>query len=230
MTLVVLSVICMLIVAYAQFREGLFTAVTTLINVFIAGIVTFNFWEPLANLLDSAFQGMFLEGYEDWLVLTTLFCVTLVLLRVATNNLAPLQVHFAAVPQQIGGAVVGMITGYFVAGFLTCVAQTLPWHENFLDFQPYSSREPGMRRLFPPDRVWLAAMRHAGAYPFSRAADDYAESEKDASRYDEHPTFDSAGTFELRYLRYRRYSDQRSPLPYQGELEPQLRRIAQPGV
>ena len=75
-----------------------------------------------------------------------------------------------------------------------------------------------MRRFFPADRVWLSLMRHAGAYGFARGADD----EEADSRYDRHPTFDRSGTFELRYLRYRRYNDHRKSLSYEGELEGEL--------
>jgi len=217
---IAITVICMAVIAFAQFREGLFNAVVMLINVILAGLITFNFWEPLANVLDSAFQGMFLEGYEDWFVLMTLFCVSLMILRVITNNIANTQVHFSAVPQQLGAAVVGLLTGYLLSGFLVCVGETLPWHENFMDFEPRTPRETAMRRLFPPDRVWLALMRHAGAYGFSRGADN----DDGETLYDRHPTFDRAGTFELRYLRYRRYNNQRGPMVYEGELETELGR------
>jgi len=215
---IAITVICMLVVGFVYFREGLFTAVVALINVILAGVVTFNFWEPLANSLDNAFQGSVLEGYEDWFVLLTLFCVTLAILRVITNNLAHMQIQFPAVPQQLGGAVVGVLIGYLVSGFLICAGETLPWHENFMDFEPRSPRESGMRRLLPPDRVWLGLMRQAGAYGFARGADN----DEGETRYDRHPTFDRGGTFELRYLRYRRYNDQRGPILYQGELDADL--------
>src|SRR5437870_4563782 len=42
-------------VAYAFFREGLFTAATTLVNVFLAGLLTFNFYEPLAPGMGGLF-------------------------------------------------------------------------------------------------------------------------------------------------------------------------------
>src|SRR5581483_9063318 len=37
-----LTILLMLIVAYAQFREGIFTALTVLINIVIAGVIAFN--------------------------------------------------------------------------------------------------------------------------------------------------------------------------------------------
>ena len=120
--------------------------------------------------------------------------------------------------QQFGGGAIGLLSGYLVSGFMICALQTLPWHQNFVDFKPRSSGGESSR-ILPPDRVWLALMRHAGAYPFARAAD-----RPDAeSAYDQCPTFDRGGTFELRYLRHRRFTETVSPLPYQGEFEHELR-------
>lgn len=213
-----ITFLVMLAVAYAHFREGLFTALTTLVNVILAGLITFNFYEPLANLLDPLLARTPLAGIEDYFAMLFLFCVCLGLLRLVTNNLANRTLEFVPVFNQIGGAAVGLVTGYLACGFIVCVLQTLPWHENFMDFSPRSEKEGGLRRYFPPDRVWLSLMRHAGAGSLARRAPNpHAE-----SAYDRYSTFDREGTFELRYLRHRRYGDARNPIPYQGELDNQL--------
>ena len=215
------TILIMLVVAYAQFREGIFTAFTMLVNVLLAGLIAFNFWEPICNLLDSSMRDSFIDGYQDMFVLIFLFCLSLGLLRTATNNLANKQIAFPAVLQQFGAAGVGMLTGYLVSGFLICVLQTLPWHQNFIDFEPRNREEGGMRPYLPPDRVWLALMHYAGANGFARSADN----ENAESAFDRYPTFDRNGSFELRYWRYRRYSDKEGPMPYQGELDQELKGI-----
>jgi hypothetical protein len=218
--LVASTVLIMLIVAYAHFREGLFTAATMLINVILAGVLTFNFYEPLADLLALVGQGTFLDGYEDFLVLLVLFVAFLAFFRWATNNLASTQIDFPPLLQQFGAGALGLATGYLASGFLLCALQTLPWHENFLDFQPKTAEESPSRRLLPADRVWLALMRHAGAYAFAREPDN----ENADSPYDQCATFDRPGSFELRYLRFRRYSDNRKPMPNLGEFQQSLKR------
>ena len=61
-------------------------------------------------------------------------------------------------------------------------------------------------------------MRHAGAYPLA-----WTEDNEDAeSAFDRWATFDREGTYELRYARYRRFTEKRQPLTYQGEFERQL--------
>jgi hypothetical protein len=192
----------MLLVAYAYFHQGLFTAFTMCCNVLIAGLVAFNFWEPLAAAWEPHLAGTILAGFEDAICLVLLFCVALGLLRLAINHLNPTVIDYPPLFQQIGAGLLGLATGYLVCGFLVCVLQTLPWHENFMFFQGESSgKEPALRRFLPPDRVWLSLMQQAGA-----------------------GTFDEYDTFELRYQRYRRYGDRRTPQKYRGELDREIRR------
>lgn len=219
--LATLTIVVMLIVAYAYMREGVFTAGCMLLNVFLAGLVAFNFWEPLASLLDPALRGGLLAGFEDLLALVFLFCVVLGSLRALTNKLSPRQLEFHGLVHQLGGAAFGLITGYLVAGFLTCVLQTIPWHENFMNFEPRSDKEGSLRSFLPADRAWLALMRYAGASTLS-----WKEDRPDAdSNFDRYATFDRHGTFELRYQRYRRYGDKRDPLKYDGEFDVELGRV-----
>jgi hypothetical protein len=206
------TIFIMLAVGYAYFREGLFTAFTMCCNVFIAGLIAFNFWEPLADLLDKPMSTTFLKGYEDAFVLVGLFVLSLGLLRLVTNSLDPVVVDYPPVAQQFGGVLFGFLTGYLACGFLVCVLQTLPWHQHFMSFEwRASERESGFKRYFPPDRVWLALMRRAGAYPLANREDRQAGKAGEDSPYDRYETFDKYGTFELRYQRYRRYDKSGKP-------------------
>ena len=208
-----------LVVAYAQFREGLVTAFVNLVNVIIAGIAAFALFEPLADWLEPSLAGGTLEGYEDFIALVVPFALAFVALRNVTNRLNPEMIDFHG-NVQMGGGVIGAVSGYLLAGFFVAALQTLPWHQNFLDFQPRLAGEtPGPRSVFPPDRVWLAMMRHAGAYPLSWDEDNPGD-----SNYDRYPTFDRQATFEQRYLRYRRHSDERGPLEYKHEMDADLKR------
>jgi hypothetical protein len=225
--LVPFTVFIMLAAGYVYFKEGLLTSLAMFCNVFLAGIVAFNFFEPLANLLEPALAGSFLAGFEDALCLVVLFCVTLGVMRLVTNNLANTMVDYHQLAQQGLSTVLGLLIGYLVAGFLICVLQTLPLHETFMSFEwQYSERDDMVRQFFPPDRVWLSLMRRAGAYPLSNEEDPDAKAneDKDTYYYDRSITFDKYATFELRYARYRRHGDNRDPLKYQGELERQIHR------
>ena len=200
-------------VGYAQYHCGLFNACAMLVKVILAGLIAFDFFEPMADSIDPTLHGTFLAGCEDMIALTTLFGVSLLLMRLATNYLCPEMIAEHGHLQHLGAGVVGMITGYFVAGFLICVFETLPLDERFLDFQPREPSEPAYRPIYPPDRIWLVFMRHAGAMPF---------------RWKDEPTFDEEGTFELRYRRYRRSTEERGPMPYFGEFDRELGKYKPP--
>jgi hypothetical protein len=234
--IIVLTFAIMLIVGYAYFREGVFTAFTMCVNVFLAGLVAFNFFEPLASLLEPRLptynrSGLpsdpappFFWGYEDALCLLLLFSLTLGILRLITNNLASFRMDYPVVIQEGGGVFFGLITGYLLCGFLSCTLQTLPWHKDFLSFESVGESSSAFRQLFPPDRVWLAMMRHAGAFPLANREDKAAQRMEDPGWYDRYLTFDRYGTFEQRYLRYRRYDEKNTPRVYVGELDTEIYR------
>jgi hypothetical protein len=228
-----LTVVIMLAVGYAYLREGVFTACTMFVNTLIAGLVAFNFWEPIADMLDPNFADYFLHGYEDCIVLVALFAVTLGILRMITNAICRTEMEYPQWLRRGGGFLFGMATGYIVCGFLLCVLQTLPWHEEFMFFPSPSkmAAEPrkGLSRVLPPDLVWLAMMNRAGAYTFANNQDEnpLAEASDFKPYYKEYATFDKYGTFELRYARYRRRNpDTRGgsadAVDYLGEFDQQL--------
>jgi uncharacterized membrane protein required for colicin V production len=201
------TILMMLGVAYAYLREGLLTAFAMLINVLIAGTVAFNFFEPLASMMEPTLSNTFFAGYEDMVCLIAIFALTLGILRTIVNTISASMVQYPGPLQRPGGAIMGLAVGYFTAGFLVCALQTLPWHQNFMsfDWEVKSTPEP-LRRVLPPDRVWLALMHRAGAYPFS--SEEEPKGKESNSLYDKYKTFDPEGLFELNYARYRRYNDQ----------------------
>ena len=183
----------MLVVAYAFWRQGVLSAFVMAFNVFLAGLVAFNFFEPIAAELDPMLAGSFLHGYEDSFCLVVLFSATLGFLRWATNALIRTVVDYPPVVQQGGAVLFGMMTGYLVAGFLLCVAQTMPFEEHFLNFDAQVDRDAPsakVRAILPPDRVWLALMHRASE------SDHYLS-------WEENNSFDPHGEFELKYRTHR---------------------------
>jgi uncharacterized membrane protein required for colicin V production len=187
-----LTVILMLVAAYAFWRQGVLPAFAMVVNVLLAGLIAFNFFEPIAAELDPMLAGSFLHGYEDSLCLIVLFCLTLAFLRWAANALIHTTIEYHPALQQGGAVLFGLLTGYLVAGFLICVAQTLPFDEHFLKFDArLEANAPGakVRRVMPPDRIWLSLMHRASKASLS---------------WDDDSAFDPDGSYELRYSRERR--------------------------
>jgi uncharacterized membrane protein required for colicin V production len=199
--LILLTIGIMLAVGYAFFLQGLLTAFCMLVNVLLAGLVAFNFYEPIAGELEQPLSGSPVQGYEDWICLIGLFCITLLALRVITNALSTAEPTLNAGVQQGGAVVCGLLAGYLTAGFIVCALQTLPIQEDFLGFSAKVDTVGGLRRFLPPDRVWLAMMQRGSLG--SLGSDD--------------PGFDPTGYFELGFLRHRRYGEKREPQRYLGE-------------
>jgi len=186
--------------AYAFWRQGVLLAFAMNVNILLAGLVAFDFFEPIAAQFDSMLADTFLHGYEDSFCLVVLFSLTLIFLRWASNELIHTLIQYNPVVQQGGAALFGALAGYLLAGFLTCVAQTLPANEHFLQLEPRVEVDSGGKirhRLLPADRVWLALMHRA-----SKAAFEWANEEHEPT------TFDPDGSFELRYAHERRLADE----------------------
>jgi hypothetical protein len=205
-----LTILVMGIVTYAFWREGPLTAFAMCVNVLISGILAFNFWEPIADLLEPTFADNFMKGAEDGIALMLVFLPSLMLLRWLTNSIAPTHMEFPPVLYRGGAVVCGLVAGYLLSGFLVCVFQTLRLPHDFLGFEPYRPGDSApLRKVLPPDMVWLAMMHRLSGAGLS-AGDD---------------RFDSHSNFELRYERYRRFvidekSNEEKTLPYRGELDP----------
>ncbi|HEV2983694.1 MAG TPA: CvpA family protein [Vicinamibacterales bacterium] len=212
MIFTILTILIMAAVAYAQYKEGVFTSFVTFVNVMIASVVACNFFEPLADAVEGMKDTFtFLDGIEDFVTLVLLFTAVLAVLRWATNNIAVTDIQYHPLLYQGGAIVCGLLTGYVLSGFFVVAMQTLPLHENFMEFQAEITTEPSysylhprpnetkgneaLRRVFPPDRIWLAMMQRA-SYG-SLGTSDRAERKG----------FDPNCNFQLRYERYRRFGD-----------------------
>lgn len=207
--LILATVIFMLILGIAYWRAGVFTAFCMFASILLAGVITFNFWEPLANLLEPALKDTPIKGFEDFIVMAGLFIVTLLILRVVVNLLNSHRIEYHAVLDQFGGAFVGLLAGYFLSGFLICAVETLPLHENFLGFEPKSEKDSILRAVMPSDRAWLALMRQVGSGAFGRRLNPVPDEDLP---YGPYHTFDPKENFEERYRYLRRHGNNRPPL------------------
>src|SRR4051794_21406038 len=84
---------------WALMSEGAWGAALMFFDVMFAGIIALNFYETLAKLIDSTGINW---GYSDTLSLMGLFIVSLVLLRLTTETLAPAMVRFPTPIYHIG--------------------------------------------------------------------------------------------------------------------------------
>jgi hypothetical protein len=148
---------------YALMSEGLWGAALMFFNVLFAGIIAFNFYEPLARLL--ATNVSFLSGFADTLCMMTLFIVAVLLLRLTTETLAPMMVRFPT-PVYHAGRVLFALGGSLVTLAIILLAfEAAPVHKRVFTTVDFKSRPPFRLGI---DHEWLGFFQYTTGQIFAR--------------------------------------------------------------
>ena len=161
-------------------QNGLWGNAILLINVVTGALIAVNFFEPLADYLQSlekTYTYLF-----DFLAMWLVFAVATGILRAFTDKLSTVKVKFRKPFDQIGGIVLGAWVGWVMVCFTLMSLHTAPLARKFMQeaFQP----EPESRMFFglAPDRQWLGFSQKMSQGAFSRGE-----------------TFDEFGEYILKY-------------------------------
>lgn len=125
---------------YALMSEGLWGSVLMFFNVVFSAIIALNFYEPLAQLL--ATNVTFLSGFSDTLTLTAIFIVSLVILRLTTETLAPAMVRFPTPLYHLGRVIFALGGSAVTIGFIVLAFHTAPVHKKIFGVVDYSYAPP----------------------------------------------------------------------------------------
>ncbi len=139
-TIVNLVIVFLLLgLTYALTSEGLWGSALMFFNVLFGALIAFNFYEPLATLLDSTGIGW---GFSDTLCLLGLFCVATVLLRMTTETIAPAQVRFPMPVYHMGRLVFGAGGAIVTMAVLLLAFHAAPVHKKIFGVIDYQSKPP----------------------------------------------------------------------------------------
>lgn len=177
-------------------NEGCWSNGIMLINVTLAGLFAFNFFEPVATWMDASLStGDSTYGYLcDFLAVWMVFALTLGLLRFATDSLSKLRVRFAPPVEQTGRVILGLWAGWvficFTAATLHMAPIPLNSFRGSFDLPP----DQGLFFGFAPDRQWLAVIqsRSQGALGWESdkpAAPEYATEDGNTNVFDPRSEF-----------------------------------------
>jgi uncharacterized membrane protein required for colicin V production len=147
---------------YVLTSEGLWGAVLMFFNVIFAGLIAFNFYEPLANLIDSTKINW---GFSDTLCMLGLFSVSLLLLRMATETLGPAMVRFPLPIYHIGRLVFGLGGALVTMAIVILAFEAAPVHKKVFYTIGYDSKPPFKLGL---DHQWLGFFQHTTGAIFAR--------------------------------------------------------------
>jgi hypothetical protein len=132
---------------------GLWTNTLVLINTVTAGLIAFNYFEPLASWLDKQLPSF--TYVWDFLSVWLVFSVAMGIMRTATDLLSRVKVKFKRPVDQIGGILMACIVGMVMVCFTAATLHTAPLARKFL----FDSFDPDSPMSMTPDRKWLNFVR-----------------------------------------------------------------------
>lgn len=152
----------MLGIAYALMSEGLWGACLMFFNVLFAGIIAFNFYEPLAALI-AANLG-FISHLADLISLLGIFVVALVVFRLTTETLAPSMVRFPAPVYHIGRILFAVAGSAVTVAILLLGLECAPVHKKIANSIDYKRKPPFNLGL---DHEWLGFFQYTTGSVFA---------------------------------------------------------------
>ena len=151
-----------LLMTYALSSEGLWGAALMFFNVLFAGLIAFNFYEPLAKLIDSTGIGW---GFSDTLSLLSIFCLSVLILRMTTETLAPAMVRFPTPVYHAGRLIFALGTSLVSMAILILGFHTAPVHKKVFGSIDYQKWPPFGLGL---DHQWLGFFQYTTGDVFVR--------------------------------------------------------------
>jgi len=151
-----------LLMTYAVSSEGLWGAALMFFNVVFGGLIAFNFYEPLARLIDSTGIGW---GFSDTLSLLSIFCVSVMLLRMTTETLAPAMVRFPVPIYHAGRLLFALATSLVTMAILVLAFHTAPVNKKIFGAIDYKYKPPFGMGL---DHQWLGFFQYTTGDIFAR--------------------------------------------------------------
>ncbi|MBT4530983.1 MAG: hypothetical protein HOC27_07235 [Phycisphaerae bacterium] len=140
-----------LLIAYWWANEGLFSAVLHLVCVIAAGAIAFAIWEPLAMFL----LGTDMFKYSGWgVALVSVFAVSLLILRVASDKIVPANVKFPAWANLTFGGLAGFAAGVLSIGICLIGSGFVQATDNIMGYRGTARADVG-KNIEKANSLWL---------------------------------------------------------------------------
>ena len=139
---------------YALTSEGLWGAALMFFNVLFSAMIAFNFYEVVAKLIDSTGIPW---GFSDTLSMLGLFCISVMLLRMTTETIAPAMVRFPTPVYHLGRFVFGIGGALVTIAIVILAFHTAPVHKKIFTTVKYDTKPPFNMGL---DHQWLGFFQY----------------------------------------------------------------------
>jgi uncharacterized membrane protein required for colicin V production len=151
-----------LLLAYALTSEGLWGSALMFFNVLFGAMIAFNFYEPLAVLLDRTGINW---GFSDTLCMLGLFCVSVLLLRMTTETIAPTMVRFPTPIYHAGRLIFGLAGAAVTMAVIILAFHAAPVNKKIFSVVKYDTKPPFGLGL---DHQWLGFFQYQTGAVFAR--------------------------------------------------------------
>jgi hypothetical protein len=155
----------------ALWFQGLWSNAITLINMLLAMMIAFNYFEPLSAMLDGMERSY--TYLWDFLALWGLFALSYGLLRLLTDMLSRKRVAFDFWVETVGRSLLSVWIAWLFIGFICATMHTAPLGPHPLGFQPTPTS--GNFLGMAPGHQWLAFMQSRSRGALSRSESDPAK-------------------------------------------------------
>ncbi len=154
------------LVAWCVASEGAWGAVLVFLGTFFAGIIAMNYFEPVADLLDTTLSlGFSWTDRWDFIAFMLLFIGFVFAIRLGTERIMPTFIEVHPLAHDGIRWVAGVLTGYLTVAIVLTSMHLTPLPRTFLGFQPERDNFLGMAA---PDRQWLGFVQYLTEKAFSR--------------------------------------------------------------
>ncbi len=164
---VLIDLVVVLLIAgmtYALMSEGLWGAALMFFNALFATMITLNCYEPLAQLIGTNVS--FMSGYADALCILLIFTVSLLIIRLLTELMAPSMVRFPTAVYHIGRILFAFGGSLLTIGVLLLALDASPVHKKILGSVDYKYKPFYGSRL---DKEILAFFQYSTGQIFTRS-------------------------------------------------------------
>lgn len=154
------------VVTFAIWREGLWSAAITLLNVLAAATFATAWYETVVAFLMK--RGLSSYDYLlDYLAIWGLFAIILLILREVSDRVSRTKVRFRKPVEMFGSPLVAAATAWIVVCFTAATLHTAAVPRDYIQATPEARMFYGLA----PDRCWLQWVRGSSLHgPFGRPA------------------------------------------------------------
>jgi hypothetical protein len=147
---------------YALTSEGLWGSALMFFNILFGSLISFNFYEPLARLVDRTGINW---GFSDTLCMLGLFCISVLILRMTTETLAPAMVRFPTPLYHLGRLIFGLGGAVITVAIIILAFHAAPVHKKIFTAIDYKSKPPFGLGI---DHQFLGFFQHTTGNIFAR--------------------------------------------------------------